>query len=140
MLLLGLVCCLPMPVRGDMWTNVAGHAVELDLIDLQGNMATFERPDGQPFRLPLASLCVTDRARARLEWHQVAIPIGLRPAYNQCRRQLKRLTRLRQAKRLAQDDYVVYRRGFVVHFKAACMRLKLTEENRSRIIMTLSGY
>jgi hypothetical protein len=125
----------PGVVRADMWTNVAGRAVEAVLVSVDHNVAVFKSPDGTRFEMALASLAPASRQLAVDKSGRVEVPERLQTDYNLYVRTIQRLDALRSADKLKEDEYSKQRETALAQFEKACVKMNITVADRSKLLL-----
>jgi hypothetical protein len=130
----------PTAVRGEFWTNAAGHAVEATLLSLDGQLAVFKSPDGTRFTMPLASLSPAARHQVLDAVGRIPVPERLKTDFDLCVRTLTRLGALRQSGGLAEADYAEQRNAALARLKKAFERWDVPESERPRLLLLARNH
>jgi hypothetical protein len=130
----GMLLLSGVMARADVWTNTAGHAIEAELVSLNGKTAVFKLPDGREMTLPISGLQTAEQERARRQTNRVEVPERLRVEFDQCVRTLKRLRTLQDTGRLAPGEQDEQARIALARLTASGRELKLPEETMARIL------
>jgi hypothetical protein len=126
----------PVAASAEMWTNVAGRAVEAVLVSVDHNVAVFKSPDGTRFEMALASLAPASRQRAVDKSGRVEVPERLQTDYNLYVRTIQRLDALRSADKLKEDEYSKQRKVALAQFEKACVKMKVPEADKSKLLLS----
>ena len=94
---------------GEVWTNVAGHSIQAELLNVNGNRALFRRPNGKIFQMPIKGLAKAEQKRVFLQFPTPITPDSKERAHA---RFLERLNLLHRKGRLSDEEYVQQRALF----------------------------
>jgi hypothetical protein len=115
-------------VAQNCWTNTAGHAFSAELISLTDTHATFVMYTGETNTLAVGALCPVSQAIARDVSQLPEIPDRLKPTFNICRQDLKRLANLNADGRLNIRQYSEAQEKILLAFHTMCKKHDLSEE------------
>lgn len=127
-------------VRGETWTNAAGHAIEAQFVSLENEVVSLRLTNGSSIRLPLASLAESEQVRARRAMgREEFIPAVVLADVKQFRRTVMRLEQLHDHGLLSDDERQARRAVALASLRKACLREKLDEARMTAILKQARG-
>ena len=120
-------------VAQNCWTNTAGRAFSAELAELTDTHATFVMASGETNKLAIGALCPASQSIARSICQLPEIPNCLKPTFNICAQDLKRIDNLHADGHLDDQQYSDAREKILLGFYSMFIKHKLSAEQYTSV-------